>query len=131
MSKFNASFKHSLRSLTLAAALGGGLILAGCAGTPPTDQMRTADAAITSAMTAGGSQYAAAELKFAQDKMSQARIEYSNKNYDQARILSQQAEWDARVAERRAQAMKAQQAVRKADRGINDMRRKGIKRTLQ
>lgn len=118
MSRTDTSTPWSLRGLKLTVvAIGAGLLLAGCAGDPPVDQMSSTEAAINAAMTAGGSEYAPADLKAAQDKQSQAKIEFSNKNYDKARKLAQEAEWDARVAERRSQVGKAEKALGNASRG--------------
>lgn len=112
MSRTYASNSWSLRSLKLAAvSIGAGLLLAGCAGNPPVDQMSSTEAAINAAMTAGGSTYAPTDLKTAQDKQSQAKIEFANKNYDRARKLASEAEWDARVAERKSQVGKADKAL--------------------
>lgn len=112
MNNVNTSTSWGLRNFKFAlAALGVSLALVGCAGNPPVDQMATTESAINAAMTAGGSEYAPTELKLAQDKQSQARIELSNKNYEKAKVLAQEAEWDARVAERRSQAIKAEKAL--------------------
>ena len=103
----------SLHGLKMAAlAIGGSLVLAGCAGNPPTEQFAVTESAVNSAVSAGGTEFAAVEMKAAQDKLKQAEIAMHDKQYDQARTLAEQAEWDARVAERKAQAMKAEQSVK-------------------
>ncbi len=94
---------NSLRGLKLAAlALGSSLVLAGCAGNPPTEQYAVTQSAVNSAVSAGGTEYAAVEMKSAQDKFKQAEIAMHDKKYDEAKRLAEQAEWDARVAERKA-----------------------------
>ena len=45
-----------------------------------------------------------------------------DKHYDQARLLAEQAEWDARVAERKAQAMKAEQSLKDSQQGVQELR---------
>ena len=50
-----------------------------------------------------------------------------DKKYDEARLLAEQAEWDARVAERKAQAMKAQKAVQDARQGVQELREEGMR----
>src|SRR5690606_5593084 len=101
-----------LRGLRLAAlALGSSLLLAGCAGNPPTEQYAVTQSAVNSAVSAGGTEFAAVEMKAAQDKFKQAEIAMHDKKYDEARRLAEQAEWDARVAERKAQAAKAEKAL--------------------
>jgi predicted S18 family serine protease len=116
----------NLRGLKLAAlALGSSLILAGCAGNPPNEQYALAQSAVNSAVSAGGTEYAAVEMKSAQDKFKQAEMAMHDEKYDQAKMLAEQAEWDARVAERKAQAVKAQKAVQDANQGVQDLREEG------
>ncbi|MCF9016214.1 DUF4398 domain-containing protein, partial [Pseudomonas carnis] len=50
-----------------------------------------------------------------------------DKNYDKARQLAEQAEWDARVAERKAQAAKAQQAVKDSQKAVEELRKEGMR----
>ncbi|MDR0279943.1 MAG: DUF4398 domain-containing protein [Paucimonas sp.] len=117
-----------LRGIKLAAlALGSSLVLAGCAGKPPTEQYAVTQSAVNSAVSAGGTEYAAVEMKAAQDKFKQAEIAMHDKKYDEAKILAEQAEWDARVAERKAQAMKAQKALQDARQGVQDVREEGMR----
>ncbi|HCN45056.1 MAG TPA: chromosome partitioning protein ParA [Pseudomonas sp.] len=117
-----------LRGIKLAAlALGSSLVLAGCAGKPPTEQYAVTQSAVNSAVSAGGTEFAAVEMKAAQDKFKQAEIAMHDKKYDEAKILAEQAEWDARVAERKAQAMKAQKAVQDARQGVQDVREEGMR----
>lgn len=123
----NPSSTH-LRGLKLAAlALGSSLVLAGCAGNPPTEQYAVTESAVNSAVSAGGTEYAAVEMKAAQDKFKQAEIAMHDKKYDEARRLAEQAEWDARVAERKAQAAKADKAVQDAHQSVQDLREEGMR----
>ncbi|MDR9755087.1 DUF4398 domain-containing protein [Pseudomonas sp. SZMC_28357] len=124
------SFNH-LRGLKLAAlAIGTSFILAGCAGNPPTEQYAVTESAVNNAVSAGGTEFAAVEMKSAQDKLKQAEIAMHDKNYDKARMLAEQAEWDARVAERKAQAAKAEQAVKDSQKGVQELRQES-QRTVQ
>ena len=66
-------------------------------------------------------------MKAAQDKFKQAEIAMHDKKYDDARRLAEQAEWDARLAERKAQAAKAQKAVQDAREGVQDVREEGLR----
>ena len=98
-----------LRGLKLAAlAIGTSFVLAGCAGNPPSEQYAVTQSAVNNAVSAGATEYAPVEMKSAQDKLKQAELAMHDKKYDEARRLSEQAEWDARVAERKAQAAKAE-----------------------
>jgi len=117
-----------LRGIKLAAlALGSSLVLAGCAGKPPTEQYAVTQSAVNSAVSAGGTEYAAVEMKAAQDKFKQAEIAMHDKKYDEAKLLAEQAEWDARVAERKAQAMKAQKALQDSRQGVQELREEGMR----
>ena len=125
-----SSFNH-LRGLKLAAlAIGTSFVLAGCAGNPPTEQYAVTQSAVNSAVSAGGTEFAAVEMKQAQDKLKQAEIAMHDKKYEQARTLAEQAEWDARVAERKAQAAKAEQAVKDSQKGVQELRQES-QRTVQ
>src|SRR5471030_3198337 len=124
------SFNH-LRGLKLAAlAIGTSFLLAGCAGNPPTEQYAVTQSAVNSAVSAGGTEYAAVEMKSAQDKLKEAEIAMHDKNYDKARRLAEQAEWDARVAERKSQAAKAEQAVKDSQKAVDELRKES-QRTVQ
>ena len=124
------SFTH-LRGLKLAAlAIGSSFILAGCAGNPPTEQYAVTQSAVNDAVSAGGTEFAAVEMKSAQDKFKQAESAMHDTKYGEARMLAEQAEWDARVAERKAQAMKAQQTLKDSQQGVQELRQES-QRTVQ
>ena len=130
ISTATSSFTH-LRGLKMAAlAIGTSFVLAGCAGNPPTEQYAVTQSAVNSAVSAGGTEFAAVEMKSAQDKLKQAEIAMHDKKYEQARTLAEQAEWDARVAERKAPAMKAEQAVKDSRQGVQELRQES-QRTVQ
>lgn len=123
----NISSPH-VHGLKLAAlALGSSLVLAGCAGNPPSEQYAVTQSAVNSAVSAGGTEFAAVEMKAAQDKFKQAEIAMHDKQYDEAKRLAEQAEWDARLAERKAQAAKAEKAVQEARQGAQDVRQEGLR----
>jgi len=124
---FKPSSTH-VRGFKLAAlALGSSLVLAGCAGNPPTEQYAVTQSAVNSAVSAGGTEFAAVEMKAAQDKFKQAEIAMHDKKYDDAKRLAEQAEWDARLAERKAQAAKAEKVVQEARQGAQDVRQEGMR----
>ncbi len=111
----------------LAAVALGGLLLIGCAGNPPNEQFAVTESAVRSAVSAGATQYAPVDMRAAQEKWKQAELAMQKENYDEARRLAQQAEWDARVAERKAQAAKAQKAVEDAQKGIQELREESMR----
>ncbi|UZE24838.1 DUF4398 domain-containing protein [Pseudomonas sp. B21-056] len=123
---------NGLRGLKLAAlAIGSSFILAGCAGNPPSEQYAVTQSAVNSAVSAGGTEYAAVEMKSAQDKLKQAELAMHDKKYDEAKRLAEQAEWDARVAERKAQAAKAEQALKDSQKGVQELRQEGMNKVVQ
>ncbi|EGH25188.1 hypothetical protein PSYMO_28581, partial [Pseudomonas amygdali pv. mori str. 301020] len=83
--------------------------------------------AVNSAVSAGGTEFAAVEMKSAQDKLKEADLAMQDHKYDEARRLAEQAEWDARVAERKSQAAKAAKAVQDARQGVNELREEGLR----
>ncbi|MEO7742503.1 MAG: DUF4398 domain-containing protein [Usitatibacter sp.] len=101
------------RSCATLLALGCSLALAaGCASTPaPTEQMAVSKLAIATAVAAGGPEHAAVEMKSAQDKMDRANRAMAKEDYDVARTLAEEAQADARLAEKKAQSDKAQKAA--------------------
>ena len=101
------------RSYATLLALGCALALvAGCASTPaPTEQMAVSKSAIANALSAGGPEYAAVEMRSAQDKMDRANRAMAKEDYDVARALAEQAQTDARLAEQKAHSAKAQKAA--------------------
>lgn len=117
------------RGKVIALALATSALLAGCAGHPPSEQYAVTQSAVNSAVSAGGTEFAAVEMKSAQDKFKQAELAMHDEHYDEAKRLAEQAEWDARVAERKAQAAKAKRAVQDARQGVEDLRNEGMRAT--
>ncbi|HLD66453.1 MAG TPA: DUF4398 domain-containing protein [Pseudomonas sp.] len=120
----------ALQGLKLAGlVVGSALLLAGCAGNPPSEQLAVSQSAVNSAVSAGGPEYAAVEMKSAQDKLNQAERALQDQRYEEAKRLAEQAEWDARVAERKSQAAKAEKAVQDAKLGVEELRQESLRST--
>lgn len=86
--------------------------IAGCASIPPpTEQMAVSKSALGNAVSAGGSEYAPVEMRTAQEKMGRANRAMDKEDYENARWLAEEAQADARLAEKKAQSAKAQKAV--------------------
>lgn len=115
------------KTLLAALALSGCAVLAGCAGTPPTEQFAVTNTVVKSAVTAGGPEFAPAEMKAAQDKLARAEVLLQEQQYDEARRLAEQAEWDARIAERKALASKAQKTLQDSQQGVQQIREEGMR----
>ncbi len=91
---------------------GAALLMAGCASMPaPTEQMAVSKAAVTSAVSAGGNEFASIEMKAAQEKLERATQALEKEDYENARWLAEQAQIDATLAEKKAQSAKAQKAA--------------------
>jgi ABC-type uncharacterized transport system auxiliary subunit len=100
------------RSRTLLAVAAVSIALAGCASLPaPTEQMAVSKAAIANAVSAGGSEYASVEMRSAQDKMDRAGRAMDKEDYENARWLAEEAQVDARLAEKVADSAKARKAA--------------------
>ena len=88
------------------------LLATGCASAPPpTEQMAVSRAAVASAVGAGAPEYAAAEMRIAQEKMDRAHQAMEKREYVIARRYAEEAEADARLAEKKAQTVKAERAA--------------------
>lgn len=88
------------------------VIIAGCASIPPpTEQMAVSKSALANAVSAGGTEYAPVEMRTAQEKMDRANRAMDKEEYENARWLAEEAQADARLAEKKAQSAKAQKAA--------------------
>lgn len=114
--------------LLLAALVAGSVLaLTGCAGNPPTAQIAVANQAVNAAETAGATEFAPVEMRSARKKLHDAEGAEFKKDYKKAQALAEQAEWDARVAERKAQAAKVQRSVEDAQRGVEALRNESLR----
>jgi hypothetical protein len=89
------------------------VLMAGCAssGPKPTEQIAVSKSAVDNAVAAGGAEYAPVEMRTAQDKMDRAHRAMDKEDYVNARWLAEEAQVDARLAEKKAQSAKAQKAA--------------------
>src|ERR1700674_301190 len=86
--------------------------IAGCGSIPPpTEQLAVSRAALASAVSAGGNEYAPVEMRTAQEKMDRANRAMDKEDYENARWLAEEAQAEARLAEKKAQSAKAQKAA--------------------
>lgn len=87
-------------------------VLAACASVPPPKaELAVAEAAVANANTAGGMQWAPAEMRTAQDKLSRAQSAMAAKDHAQALTLANEANADAQLAAAAARAAKAQRSA--------------------
>lgn len=84
----------------------------GCASVPsPTDQIAVAKLAVANANSAGGTEFAPAEMSMAQDKLDAAVQAMTDEKNIQARLLGEQAQVDAELATAKTHAAKAEKAA--------------------
>jgi len=111
MKKIDSSKTYQRIGIAVAAAI----LMSACASTPPvaapTEQMALSRSAISSASSAGGSEYAPVQFKSAIDKMDSAERAMGAKDYGLARQMAEQAQVDAQLAASAARAGKAQKAA--------------------
>jgi hypothetical protein len=104
---FRGQWSLAVGAIGCAAAL-----MAGCASAPPpTEQIAVSKSAIDNALSAGGSEYAPVEMKSAQEKLDRARRAMAKDDNEDARWLAEQAQADARLAEKKAQSAKAKKSA--------------------
>ena len=100
----------TMRRTTMLLAM---LVLAACASAPSpatTSQMALAQAALTNAVGAGSVSFAPAETALARDKFTRATAALGAGRNDEALMLAEQVQVDARVAETKAEAEKARRS---------------------
>ncbi|MBV4499391.1 DUF4398 domain-containing protein [Pseudomonas shirazensis] len=104
------------KTLSVAAVL---LALGGCASAvAPNEQIELTRSAVNRAVSADATQYAPVEMRAAQDKLSAMDRALGEKDLKTVRSLAEQAEADARLAERKAQARKTSEQLLDARKGI-------------
>jgi len=98
--------------LTLFCGIAAGAMV-GCSSmeTPATADVAVSKAAVDSAATAGGAQYAPLEMRSAREKLDKAKKAMTDKEYELAADLAKQAEADAKLAQAKAGSAKAKAAA--------------------
>ncbi len=103
----------------------------GCSGIPaPTEQLAVSKAAVASASSAGGNEFAPLPLQAALEKMDAAERAMVIKEYLLAQRLAEQAYVDAQLAAATARTVKAQNAARELQKD-NSVLRQEIDRNAQ
>lgn len=119
--------------MAAALAICSSLLLSACASTPPPNSdITAADLAVRRAQEVNASEFAALEMKTARDKLQQARSivdKEDEDSYPKAARLAQQAQVDARLAESKARAAKAQQTERELQKATEALREQRQQKT--
>ncbi|ANH99373.1 hypothetical protein A8L59_18800 [Pseudomonas koreensis] len=88
------------------------LALAGCANDPaPNEQMRLTEQAIAQAKAVGATADDMPEMKLAEDKFNRAKGNMADESFKNARMRSEQAELDARLAEAKVLTQKSEEQL--------------------
>jgi hypothetical protein len=87
------------------------IIIAGCTGNPPTEQMAVSKLAVNAATSAGGNEFAPLPMRSAMEKMDAAEYAMGQEDYPLAKQLAEQAQVDAQLAAAAARSAKAQKAA--------------------
>ncbi|MXQ18753.1 DUF4398 domain-containing protein [Pseudomonas aeruginosa] len=100
------------------------LTLSGCASNDPAplEQMRLTEQALEQAKAVGATDDVA-ELKLAQDKYAAAPIAMTAESYKKARLLAEQAELDARLAESKVLTQKSKDQLGELDKSLKRLRK--------
>ncbi len=110
--KNNSYLKSGQTRLRCGITAASIMFISACASIPaPTEQMAVSKAAVSSANSAGGNEFAPLELKTAMEKMDSAERAMTEENYLLARQLAEQAQVDAQLAAATARSSKAQKAA--------------------
>lgn len=106
--------------LTLAAAL----LAWGCAtANPPTAEISRAEVAVERAREAGAQTHAPLDLNVAEEKLREARDLAGDERMVEASDLAVEAELDARLAEEKTRAERAEEDTRQLQKSVAELRR--------
>ena len=121
----SVSFRRTVRALV---ALGL-VALAGCASAPrPDAQLVRSDSAVKQAIELGARVHAPLILREAETKLNQARVAADKKENEKARLLAEQVEADAELAQVTTLAIKTQRTVDELNQSIDVLRKElGLK----
>jgi hypothetical protein len=104
--------KHQQWYRTMSGVGFAALVIAGCASVPPpTEQIAVSKQAVSNATSAGGNEFASADMRAAQDKLDRAIQAMTAEDYKNAQLLAEQAQVDAQLAAAKARSAKAQKAA--------------------
>lgn len=100
------------------------LMLSACASDPaPTEQLRLSEQALNQAKALSISTEQSPSLRLAEEKLALAQAAMQDQDYKQARVLAEQAELDARLAEAEHLTEKSHQQLVELSNAINRLRK--------
>ncbi|HVN40927.1 MAG TPA: DUF4398 domain-containing protein [Myxococcota bacterium] len=99
------------------------LLATACASMPaPTGEVAKADLAVNKADAVNAAEVDPLDMRLAREKLEKSKLEMKEENYIKARRLAESAEADAMVAEAKARATRAQQAVQQLEQDANSLK---------
>lgn len=102
--------------------------LMACASTPPPrERVLLAGAAVDSAVSAGATELAQAELERARSKLEAAKVAMARGDNARAQVLAEQAEVDGLVARNKAGEERARRAAAEVQKGLQTLREQGAR----
>lgn len=119
MPSSNLSARRAIACALILAGIGG------CAtsGPPPEQELAQAEQKVAAARQSNASEFAALELRTAEDKLEQARAAMDEEDYVTARRLAEAALADAQVAESKARSQSTVNAAEELSQSIETLRR--------
>ena len=122
--------KMSIKKFWSITLIGAAFFISACSGSPPIDKIANVEMLINQARENNASTYAPLELKFAQEKLIEAKVMVDNKLYEKARLTAEEAMIDAKLAEAKSRASKAKKLANEMKDSIDTLRDE-IDRTYQ
>jgi len=109
------------------------LLLAACASAPAelNQKIAVAEASVAHASNASTQESAALELQIAVNKLDSARQAMTNRDYERAQMLAEEAEVDAQVAELHAQSVRSRKAAEESRAAAQALRNEIDRRPLR
>jgi hypothetical protein len=102
----------------------GVVALAGCAGVPrPDADLARSDSAVKQAIELGARVHAPLILREAETKLNEAKLAADKKENEKARLLAEQVQADAELAQVTTLAIKAQRSVNELNQSVELLRR--------
>ena len=106
------SHRSASSSIICGFVAGAAMLLGACASVPaPTEQIAVSKAAVADAASAGGTTFAPAEMKTARERLDGANTAMASQDYERARVLAEEAQVDAQLAQAKAHSTKARKAA--------------------
>ena len=105
------NYRSVTKTINLGLAFGASVLILGCAGVPPHEEITRSSFVIKEAEADSARQHAPLELRSASQSLERARAAMGDKDYQKARNLAAQAELEGELAKARTEALKVQKSA--------------------